>query len=931
MRRLPFTLAVAATLTPFASPAADGPDDTLPALSVTGTALRLPGRDAALPITTLTRTEIDRSGARTLAELLQRLPAMQGHIPGSAVSGNLTGGYTSLALHNLPDRYTLVLINGQRVAPFGGQTPTGGLASVDANTLPLAMIERIEVLTDGASALYGADALAGVVNLITRRDGDVNEATAGWQQAQGGARTWSLSAYKGQGDLQADGHNLALGASVTRRSALPATARGYASQTRADFMLGGQRVRFDDSSFYSAPANVFAYFGDNQDRSAEARNPALQGAGACPAGHNLVTAPTGRTCGYNYAADTTLVPAQRQHTLMASYTSQVADSQRWMIDALWSRSTVWSQQSPEPVALDLPNTAPYDTLLADLGSYDNTAYTRLTELGPRRRRDTSDLTHLAARAEGRLHGWAWQAGLMQSTSRYDGSVAGLLSRAGANAAVAAGFNPFLTGAQQSANGLSVLRQQAYQGGWLHGTDTLQGLQWQASTDGPSWPAGPMRWAVGADWRQERWRYAPGAYAQGLVTDVASGATGAFDTAQLPLDNLGVALTPMAASRRVWGVFTEALAPLQRQEDRRWDLGASLRHDRDDQAGQALTAKVHTRWQPSAQWLWRASAGTGFRTPSLGQLRAPLQAQGSSGYQLCTAELQAMATQLGATPCTADQYTTFALAATGNSALRPERSQQASVGLRIEPLVGHSIGLDWWAVRVTRQIGTIGADTVFAQPQRFAQAWQVGPDGQLMLVSAPQNLGTNATTGIDLDARVLRGSAIGVFDSQLRLTTLLRDSYQPYPGANSFDAIGDGFMGAPSLRWRAQWRTTWVRAAWSHSLTARYQSGWLAKPVQLTLLDDNGQPQQTTDDYGTAVNRTITWRQKVPGTWRFDWQTRWQLHAHVQLALGIDNVFNRRPPSALAADMPYKANIVGYDDRFHDALGRVWSLQARVNF
>ena len=97
--------------------------------------------------TVIRRAEIDRSGARTTTELLQQLPAMQGVVPTSSVVGSDSRGYASVSIHDLGDAYTLVLLNGQRVAPFGGQLSSGALSGVDINTIPLAMVDRIEMLT----------------------------------------------------------------------------------------------------------------------------------------------------------------------------------------------------------------------------------------------------------------------------------------------------------------------------------------------------------------------------------------------------------------------------------------------------------------------------------------------------------------------------------------------------------------------------------------------------------------------------------------------------------------------------------------------------------------------------------------------------------------------------------------------------------------
>jgi iron complex outermembrane receptor protein len=779
------------------------------------------------------------------------------------------------------------------------------------------------VLTDGASALYGADALGGVVNIITRRDGDANEATAGWKQARGGARTWSLSAYKGVGDLQTDGQVLSLGASAWRRSALPATARDYARNAQVDFMLGGQKVRFSDASYYSAPGQAYV-------PSQGFVSPSHAAQGQCPSGQYLNSDYGAPLCFYNYAPDLLLVPAQQQHSAMASFTRQVAEGNHWSLDALWSRSTVWSQLSPIPTGddyLTVPaGSAPYTQHLGGLGITDDPVYadTRLVDLGLRRQRDASSLLHLAARADGRLQDWAWQAALQQSSSHQRSDIAGAFQRGAVQNLIAGGFDPFVGAGQQSASGLAALQQGAYAGNWTQGDFTLQGLQVQASTTLAELPAGPLSWALGADVRQERWRFSPSAFAQGLVTDVGTGATGPYSDNQLRLGD-AFALQPTAASRRVWGLFSEWLAPLPANPGGRWELGAALRTDHDDRVGDALTGKLHTRWQPSPTLMWRASIGTGFKAPTLGQLKAPTQSQGVTAAHDCTAALQALAQSLGATPCTlGDPASTYAAVSSGNPSLRPERSQQASVGFRLEPLVGHSIGLDWWVARITHQIGVSNESAAFDNPQATPQAWTTvtGNSGtQLAFLQQTRNIDNRISSGIDLDASVRRGSALGLFDSQLRLSTLLREDTHLYAGGPWTSHLGDGLHGEATLRWRAQWRNSLTRAGLTHSLTARYQSGYDDAPVSLQPLDANNQP----------TGSAFSWRAHIPGSLRWDWLTQWQVDAHWQLSLGVDNVFNRSPPTSFNTLGAYKAYVIGYDERYFDPLGRVWSLQARLSF
>ncbi|MBI5925454.1 MAG: TonB-dependent receptor [Aquabacterium sp.] len=872
----------------------DSEADRLPAVQITGTALRRIDAESALPVTVIRRAEIDRSGARTTTELLQQLPAMQGAVPTTSVVGNDSRGYASVSIHDLGDAYTLVLLNGQRVAPFGGQLSSGALPGVDINTIPLAMVDRIEVLTDGASALYGADALGGVVNIITRRDGEANEATVGWTLPKGGGREWRASALKSVGSLDEQGQSLNLAVSTMRRSALRATQRDYARQAAFNFSHAGQAYAFvadAGAMLFTAPATE--YDGHYFNRR-----------GSCPEGQYV----DGDTCLYNYAADVDLIPAQVQDSLMASYTRDMGRGHRLQVDALWTRSLVTSYLAPMP---------------ALVGLTDTWALYRFVDMGRRGFEDTSSLGHLAVRQDGRVGDWNWQHGVAYSVSQQRSDISGAIGQNAAQSLMDGGvFDPLaLPGAQTSA-GLAALRRQAYDGNWLSGRSTL--LEWQgvASKDLLPLDGGPLKWALGANVRQERLSFHPSLFAQGLLSDPAAGTLATQGDGDLRANSY-VALIPSAASRLSWGVFSELLAPVSPTVD--W--GGAVRGDHDERAGSSWTGKTHVRWRPSPQWMWRGSLGTGLRTPTLQQLTAPGSSDGvtATSYD-CTVALQTLAVQLGAQPCSLnDAAASLPLVAGGNSRLQPEKSIQATLGLRVEPIAGHSVGLDLWAVHIHDRIGVVDENVAFGNPLAVPlSTWTTVPGNggaQLALSGSPYNLSKLMSAGLDLDATVRRGTSFGLIDSQLRTSLLLREDSQLYPGGPWFSNIGDGLYGSPSLKWRASWRTSLIRAGWTHSLTARYQSGFEDAPARVQPLDANGQPE----------GDPVSLRLKQPGQLLWDWQTSWRVDASWQLTAGVINLLNTKPPLSLNQGSPNKGQMIGYDERYYDARGRMLTLEARLSF
>ena len=199
--------------------------ETLEKVVVTGSHIpRLDG-ETPLPVQTITREEIERLGVTTAAQLLERVPANVNGLNDALSIGN--GGNPGLAsanLRGLGSGSTLVLLNGRRLANYAFDGST-----VDLNSIPLAAINRVEILKDGASAIYGSDALAGVINFILRKDYVGAEITGyGALTQEGGGNSGQLIASFGVGDLQRDRYNVFVSASYQKDEALKAIDRDFA-------------------------------------------------------------------------------------------------------------------------------------------------------------------------------------------------------------------------------------------------------------------------------------------------------------------------------------------------------------------------------------------------------------------------------------------------------------------------------------------------------------------------------------------------------------------------------------------------------------------------------------------------------------------------------------------------------------------------------
>ncbi len=875
-------------------------------VEITGSALRRIAGEGALPVQVIGRDEIARSGATSVVELIQQLPAMQNVVNESASVGGGAAGFNGASLHNMGESRTLVLLNGRRLASFGGQTLTGGMAGVDLNIIPLAAVERVEVLGDGASAIYGADAIGGVVNVITRRDSSEGDISVGLSSPRGGAKEKRVSLSKGFGRLESDGFNLLLGAAIDRRSALAATDRAFSRTGMIDFDLNGTPVLFFTGSERAIPGTVV------HDNGTPAHLPLPDGApgsfddffvspyfeahGRCPAKHRALAG----VCYYDFVQDLEIHPERDRAAFTGRFDLALGPDHRFFTELLATRTTNTNRIAPTGGELLVGPSSPFwpEVLAVNPAATGPAVVSyRTSDFGPRSTHDVSEAMHLALGVEGRLGAWDYSSAFTHSRNSVESRLDGGWLRLNAfmNAVDSGAFNPFVPVSQQSPAGQQAMVDAEARGFFEGGTATLDMLEVRGSRSLMALPGGPLAVAVGASHLRDRFRKRASALAQG-VGDVRFGDT--------------TAVTPYSAGRSATAVFAEALAPVTR----RLELTGALRHDRYEDFGNASTAKLAARLQPSETLLLRASVGTGFRAPSVPQVSAPRQAYGvTAGQYACTPELQQIAAALGVV-CPVDRanYNVFA---SGNAALKPERSQQWSLGFRLEPARWLSLGADLWQIKLRDAIGSVGEDMLFGDPLKWRDLFTTSTDpatGQTLL--ATRNLNTNLgeviQRGLDVDARMRFATSIGRLTTHLSLTYWLKDEYQFEPGGPFYSSLGRyGPDGAVTFRWQGQLHTTLERGAFAHTLGLRFRSGYQDQrySAESFMVFDpvTFQPHA----YDGRVKQHVT----------LDWQTRWRANKQLVLTAGVLNVFDRPPPRSLT--IAGGGHIIGYDARYHDPRGR----------
>lgn len=540
-------------------------------VEITGSAILAKEAREALPIQVFTQRDIAQSGASDLATFVQGLPVMHNFSESGMATGSAQGGPETAAIHGRQSG-TLVLLNGQRLPHYGSQTIVGERAVVDLNFIPLSAVERIEVLTDGASTRYGSDAVAGVVNVITRGRvrGLALSAETGLPSLQGGARK-GVNLSWGSGVVEADGYSLRTHFSLSHQQAVLAGWRPVASEGARSFDMEGIRYWLigPHLSDYSAPPRNYL------DANGKVRNTHLDAYGQCgPGWYELAV----RECKRNAQTPITLYPETRKQQLYVQGERLLVN--RWLLsaDLMLGQHSQHMVPSGTYYTFDQPNADGTRTYLMDGVPW-----------GLLQQRYDHDLRHLVLGLKGEAAGWDFSLSASHGTHRVERDYTGGVVKAGYDSMRVLPEEISLHPSQYSAATASTFARYARTGNfWMDtGQTTLTAVHLMASRTLFDTDAGPVRLGWGLDTRRESAGYQ------------------SHDPDRPGWDG----------ARRVWAAYAELLWPI----NERLEVSTALRHDRYSDFGHVTTGKLGWKFQLLERAWLRGSLGTGFRAPTLGQL------------------------------------------------------------------------------------------------------------------------------------------------------------------------------------------------------------------------------------------------------------------------------------------------------------------------
>lgn len=898
-------------------------------VEITGSSIKRIDAEGAVPVQVFKREDIARTGATNTVDLLQRLPGIQGGTSEGTSVGGGGAGFAGVSIHNIGENRTLVLLNGRRLTQYGGQTLTGSAAAVDLNTIPIAAIERVEILTDGASALYGSDAVAGVVNFITKRNSQEGEITVGASVPQhGGAQEYRVSLTKGFGDLDKDGFNVLLAASADKRTKLDAADRDFSKSGVINFDHGGRRYQ----AFLGSPRGVPANVADNND---DLINPYyLANNNTCAPNNVKVVGNAGKVaCYFDFISVLEIYPERERQNFMATGAVKLGNH-KLFTDVVFSKTKNIGRIAP--LAADIlieAGTALHNQYLTPLGiTGDALASWRGADLGKRTDINKSTFTSFVLGLEGNFAGWDYKTGLFYSENKYKNDIAGYpggfaLRRLANSGAV----DPFLLPGQQSQAGLDALNAIKFSGYWDGGDAKLAGFDLSGSRELFAMPGGNAAIGTGVQVYNEKFAGKPSLFAQGKLADPVTGRlcdpAAVFPSADACDQRAGddAAIVPYGADRNVVGVFAELLMPVTKTIE----VTTAIRYDDYENTGDTTNGKLAFRWTAAPGVLIRGSVGTGFKAPTVPQLNASPQPFGvSEAPHDCRVEteLAQVAANLG-TACRPGNVQ-YDIMAGGNPNLKPEKSKQATLGLRIEPSSSLSLGADLWHVQIRDAIGQISETEAFNNPLLY-NTWTTKKDNAtgltfLALNQGNVNLGKEFYTGIDFDAVARFGTSLGRMTTQLLATYMLREQRQLLPNGQYFSSIGQNSdaLGTVNFRWQGRLTGLLETGNWKHSLAVNFKSGYKDAPFGgAEVLGPGDTPTGQFADVQLRVQRFFT----------LDWQSQWDITKNFSVTAGILNVFDRDPPLSLAQGGLNKGQMFGYDDRYYDPRGRTLYANASFKF
>lgn len=874
----------------------------LDAVQVTGSRIPRAQVEGPAPITVINAEQIRSSGFTTVPDVLRAMTQNGGETQSQQSSGgaDFSPGAQQVDLRGLGPNHTLVLVNGRRIADF--PMPFKGRSNfTDVSNIPLGMIDRIEVLTGSASAIYGSDAIAGVVNFILKKkaDGTTIDMRMG-TTTEGGGESFDMSLASG---FSSGSFNAVYSVELQSQTPLWAYDRDIQDSTQDGPTEGARiarrsylRTDYNDDYLDPGAATCDALSAQNQGSTYRAFRPRY-----------------GYYCGSDSAIGYgTILSKRRGANGYASLSYDFDNGQQWFADVQLGYHTM--------------------SLMRDVTKWGRMAA------------DGDESGYFNNEATGEIEFWQRQF----SPEEMGGLDNAMVRSTQKTFSVTTGFKGNLTGSWDYEAALSHSQYQS-RISWAQiiaskANDLFLGPQLGEDDDGfPIYNADPSRLyrpltRAEYDSIAARTTYTPKSRTEtaaltltnGSLFTLPGGDAGFAATVEVGQQAYALNPDPLATgyyyyswkdsdgkgSRNRWATAAELRMPLHETVN----LSVAGRYDQYRYSGHTIgkaTWSGGLEWRPIDTLLVRGSYGTAFRAPDLHYVFAGPGNDETSAEDLYNCRADA------ADDC-ADYERNVIRSRSGNRELEPETSTSWSAGFVWSPAIGLDLSADWFNIDMRDQVQDMDVRTILANEAncRLGSADPASPtcvdalaritrtaDGRLYGVHVnPINVARESTSGIDVGLRYRLQTGIGDFIFNGTHTWVKKHDFQRYAGDVTQDqfAINSGF---DIPRTKTSVSVTWERDAWSATV---YGSRLGKLP--------------TSDSYDQVFDEESGDSPWIKATYRYNASLQYRFDDHSRLSLSVVNVFNKMPPK----DRTYTAYPY-YDVSWFDSVGRTINLQYTHKF
>jgi iron complex outermembrane recepter protein len=917
---------------------------SLQRVEVTGSNIRRSTTETAAPVQTVTREDIEKSGRTTVAEYLQTLTAdSQGSVPTTFGNG-FASGAAGLSLRGLGASSTLVLINGRRIAPYG-MADDGQKVFTDLNVIPLEAVERVEILKDGASAIYGSDAIGGVVNIILRKNykGTVAKVQYGQSRYGDGGETRATITH-GFGDMETQGWNVlmnlevgqrdpiwnrdrsdrgAVGKSDWRPFGFDAESSGGANGGTGAIIAGGGaavssvvgNVRNPADSLYHSRSDTTA--GNGFTRTFPGACATM--AGGYPQGDPGGGCLTDATQQYGQ-----IQPKDKNLNFFGRFSKAInANTEAYAEVNLYHDNYV-SSTTPSGVhgSVGYPGGPVNNGIVALGASHPDNPYfgsaARLrylaTDVGPRVSDTTSNFTRLVAGLKGFWKVWDYDTAILFSENKNDQDRSGYLQRdvefallnptaanvAAANAGSAA-YRALPAGTYWRIGenaGLNSAAMYAALSPTISSTGTAKTTQidFKASRELGHLAGGPIGLALGAEIRRESVELTP-------TTGTERG------------NIIGLGYSAYTGARTVSALYGEALFPVTKKIE----LSAAIRGDHYTDSGNSVTPKLGAKFMPTNNFAIRGTYAEGFRAPNSAE-----NGRGGLAFYTSAADPVRCNPPTISVGCSATQVAGIT---SPNPNLQPEKSKSLTLGMVWDITPKTSLTADLWQIKRRNEINqgssaaAIAAGNVVRDPSTAIPGVAGDPGAIIAVLINYENSAQTTVQGLDMDLKHrmdFGANRLTLTGTWTHLFKWLREekdgSKYDYAGTHGNCDVTN-CIGTPKDRLNIG--ASWETGPWRLAATANYRGSMSNK-----LFKDDTSCASFYADGSDAPGGC-----KLASFTTVDLGARWKFTDKTEIFGSIRNLFDRKPPLD-----PLTYGAAGYNPLdYWGAIGRFYTVGLRHQF